>query len=184
MTSLKSLYPLLSSPEPGQNIQPRLQTVRPYYLFALVVLVSLTVFAYLGLRQFTLIQETSSTLINVSGRQRMLSQQATLLATLLTNETNPANRAVWRSQLSNAIVQFGTAHDQLTQGRLPGDWHYELSPEIHTLYFDEATRLDKRVQDFLKLAGLLVAAPDDSLRPDHPDLMALLDAAPRLLSSL
>lgn len=184
MTSLKSLYPPLSTPEPGQIVQPRPQTVRPYYVLALLVLASLALFAYMGLHQFTLIQETSSTLINVSGRQRMLAQRATLLATLLVNENNSVNRAVWRSQLSNTIVQFATAHDQLTQGRLPGDAQYNLSSEIRSLYFDEPGGLNQQVSRFLTLAGSLLAAPDDTLTPQHPDFVTLFDTSSSLVSSL
>jgi PAS domain S-box-containing protein len=184
MASLKSLYPPVPTPEPGENTQPRRQTIRPYYVLALLVLAVLALFAYLGLRQFTLIQETSSTLVNLSGRQRVLSQQATLLATMLVNENNPDNVAIWRWQLSNTIVQFGTAHDQLTQGRLPGDWDYELSPEIHSLYFNEPGGLNQQVNNFLTLAGSLLAAPDNSLSLDNPDYTALLDSSSSLLSSL
>ncbi len=123
------------------------------------------------------VEKTRATVVNIAGRQRMLSQRIVVLATLLAASTNPAKRADLRRDLQEAIAAMETAHTALLHGDpslgLPGN----PSPEVQSLYFEPPVNLDAQIRDYLAGARALAQAPETELAPDNALLQDTLTAA-------
>lgn len=97
---------------------------------ALAVVAALLVFHQLLLQPALVRLETDAPVINVAGRQRMLSQKLAKTALALQTSQSPAARSSRREELATVLSEWTQAHRGLQRGdadlRLPG----ENSPEI------------------------------------------------------
>jgi signal transduction histidine kinase len=130
-------------------------------------------------------RQTSSAVINASGRQRMLSQRIALLSLQWVNTPTGAERDGLRRALLEAIdlmerTHFGLLEGDASQG-LPG----QPSARVRQLYFQPPWNLDRRVRAYLDRARALVNLPEGEVTPQHPDLQAMLaDARSPLLDAI
>ena len=94
--------------------------------------------------------ETFSSLINLAGRQRMLSQRIILNAILATQQHEEAVAVA-----EQALALFETSHGELTKGSatLPGVFF----PALQTIYFGEP-QADKRIRAFILQARSAISA--------------------------
>ena len=140
---------------------------------------ALSLLALLSLASFLIANtslKTNETVVNVSGRQRMLSQRSALLAQQLATTNDAEQRARLRLELTETASLMGASHERLRAGK--------HTPALETLYTGEL-RLDAQVLAFLERLDNLLASPDTALTPDNPDLQAVLEVASgRLLNSL
>ena len=156
--------------------------MRTRYVFALALVALLSGSAFLLLRGVITAQESSGAVINVSGRQRMLSQRTTLFAQRLVNDlVSPEEREEVRQILTRDINLMERSHLGLTQGDaalgLPG----RLSGEAAALYFSAPVNLDAGVEAHIARVRALVSAPDAELTPDNPNFTAIVATAPGAL---
>jgi len=84
------------------------------YLVALSLVALLSFGGYLTLRTVIASQKTSSTLINVSGRQRRLSQTIAFYCLKLATSSSQPEREECRARLSEAIDLMSRCHTALT----------------------------------------------------------------------
>ncbi|KAA0991281.1 ATP-binding protein [Dyadobacter aurulentus] len=86
-----------------------------FYVVALCVVALLTISGLFLIRRTISSLNHDSRVVNVAGRQRMLSQRLTKLALLKANKTAPQDRV----QFSSLLNQWKTSHEQLASRRLP-----------------------------------------------------------------
>lgn len=188
MTRAKSLAPpLLTRPATATSSQQKplahaelsevaVRLIRGRYTLGLLLVALLTIGAG-GFIQFIVsFQTRSANLVNIAGRQRMLSQRSTLFASQLVI-LSAAQRPATRQALRDALALMERSHLGLMNGdpelRLSGS----PSPTLRAMYFAAPLEVDRRVRDFLRSGRELLALPDAALRSDLPQLQLMLVAA-------
>lgn len=154
------------------------------YVIALSLVASLATAAWISLHLVIAEQQSTAAVVNVSGRQRMLSQRTALFSNLLVN-SEKAERAVIRDRLKDAIGLMERSHRGLTHGDqamgLPG----VLSPAIHAMYFDGPDALDGQVNAYIGTVKAFLLLPDDELTYANPNLQYITrTASTTLVTSL
>ncbi len=145
--------------QPGQRRAAR--SLKPFsfrsltatYLAALLIIAGLSVSSHLVLSTTLRDTEGTAAVINMAGRQRMLSQRIASLAA----QRQLGDKGV-DPDLVQAITAFEQAHRQLSgpyliQNTEPG------AKELHALYFTGPAPLDEMVRDFVATARAVLQAP-------------------------
>lgn len=155
----------------------RLCDLTKRYLLALGIIATLSITAFCIVYQVIHTQETYASIINISGRQRMLSQKAALLSTQLLDCKNDSDEIEIRNQLYEVMSLMEMSHKGLILGNpamnLPGN----PSPEVMALYSDPPVSLSQQVRSFTDHIVSLLNEPGDKLTSRNPHLVYILTAA-------
>lgn len=121
------------------------------YTLALLAIAGLSFAAFGVVYQMLAVQEGFAGVINISGRQRMLSQRIAKLIYELEGDkqTQLPQFTYNKLMLLQAIREMEKAHIQLTQGR----WSRFNTPTIQTLYFKPPSSVDSQVKTYLNLCN-------------------------------
>ena len=155
------------------------------YLIALGIIATLSIAAFCIVYSVIHTQETYASIINISGRQRMLSQKAALLSTQLLYCKKDTEEIEIRNQLYEVKSLIEASHQGLISGNptmnLPGN----PSAEIQALYFSSPVLLDKQIRTFTNHIDSLLKEPGQRLTVNNAHLIYLQTAARgELLQSL
>jgi PAS domain S-box-containing protein len=156
------------------------RTLTRRYVLALASLAILATIALVGAEVVISRQVGTAELVNVAGRQRMLSQRAVLYADRLTSAATP-ERDDSRGELVATLDELARTHAVLSS-----ESSGSLSPALHRIYFEGVNAADSLLTKFVAagraLAAKSAAAP---VAPDDPDLKVLDRIGPsRLLAAL
>lgn len=164
----------------GRTIERRL-TVG--YICALAIVALLTIASHFILMGVLRAQVGSAAVINVSGRQRMLSQRIASLAAQY--EMGDASA---HGDLRAAVDRFERQNEILVHGdaslNIPG----ATTPALHDLYFESPVRLDAQTRAYIAEARQILDAPpgDPAARPVLTQIFAqatpLLGALERVVA--
>jgi hypothetical protein len=147
------------------------------YAIALTLVATLSTAAWISLDLVITEQKSTAAVVNVSGRQRMLSQRTALFSNLLADARRSERPAI-RTKLQEAIALMDVSHQGLTHGNaemgLPGI----LSPTVRAMYFDGPDALDTQVVTYIKAVRELLRLDDGALQHDHPLLQYITRTAP------
>lgn len=153
-------------------------TVR--YVIALLLVASLSTAAWLSLNLVITEQKSTAAVVNISGRQRMLSQRTALFSNLLVNSTL-ADRPAIRSKLQDAIELMERSHHGLMHGDAEMHLPETMSATVNALYFDGPNPLDSQVKTYIKTVRELLLLDDNSLTAANPQLAYITQNAPSTL---
>jgi diguanylate cyclase (GGDEF)-like protein len=140
-----------------------------YYVTALLIIAGLSIASHALLNYGLRSSEGSAAIINMTGRQRMLSQRIASLAAQIQLGNESA-----RPDLQKAIGEFETAHDALalaSRGDTGGD---TADRQLTKLYFDRERGIDLQVRNYLATAKRVL-----DLKANDP---AMADATSRLFA--
>ncbi len=119
------------------------------YGAVLFILAALMVSGYVTFRFATTGQESTAAVINISGRQRMLSQRIAMGIHHFIHTDTASETANLRDNLWADISLMERSHKGLIDGDkgmgLPGN----ISPELRAMYFNPPFEIDRKVRTFL-----------------------------------
>ncbi len=161
----------------GTTSAPRSKRFRIYYMSLLTMIAIASVVAFAILSYSIAQQATSATLINLSGRQRMLSQRIALYAQLLLQNKGHSAASTYRAGMLDMIALMGKTHDGLMNGSVELGLPGHLSPALQRLYYQPPFNLDQNVRKYLSEATTFANTPDHLLSATDPHLTYLNDAA-------
>ncbi|WP_445372634.1 diguanylate cyclase [Methylomonas sp. HW2-6] len=152
------------------------------YAVALLLVAASSTAAWFSLRLVIAEQQSTAAIVNVSGRQRMLSQRTALFANLLVM-TPPAGRPAIRASLQDAVDLMERSHRALTLGDPAMGLPANHSPTVEAMYFAGADGVDAQVNRYVAAVRQLLELSDDALTTNHPLLLQITRTAPTTLVS-
>ena len=145
------------------------------YITALLSIALLAGLAHIIMQNLIAIERTSGELVNLSGKQRMLTQKAALLSMQLSSRTD-ADKTVLKAQLNDIANAIDSNHQTLIHGnteqRLPS-----CPASAYNIFFGQPYELDKKLREYTGLIRMLAAEPNDHLASDSPILRHIIATA-------
>jgi len=132
---------------------------------------------YFNIEEIMTARKISAAIINVSGRQRMLSQKTAFFSMRLVCSPQTAERAQLRADLLDAIALMEKSHSGLINTDSNSNLLTPPSPAVKAMYFEAPLYLDKQVREYMAQIKALVQVPDAELKPDNPHLLYIISAA-------
>lgn len=151
------------------------------YVVAMGLIAALSISAYLLLSALIGGQESAGRVINVAGRQRMLSQRAAMLCGLMRTAT-PSELPELSAALRTTVDRMATAHRQLTEGDAEAGIPAAESPAVRARYFDAPHSVDARTRAYTTALGRVAEHPEQVHDPALDPLLA--EARTTLLAEL
>ena len=163
------------------------------YLLALGLIASLSVGTHVLVDTIVQQQEATAKVVNIAGRQRMLSQRIAGTALELSRAAGPAELARLGGRLENAVRLMESSHDALLHGSEAIGISGEMSAAVAAIYHGAPLRLDEQVAGFLATARAFLAleperragsgALGEILKAADAPILEALDAAVRQYQS-
>lgn len=154
------------------------------YLFGLAIIAFIFISAYTVMNIMIVFGESNASIINVSGRQRMLSQRISMLSSELIITKPPILYGKAKGQLVDAIELMEKSHRGLLEGSKNMNLPDTISESIKLMYFAKPMNADERVTKYLTSARRLANTPLETLKSDNPDYQFVISQATPLLKSL
>lgn len=124
------------------------------YVLALMLIALLATGVFTTFHFALKMSESTALIINISGKQGMLSQRIALLLHYYSLESrgkNPSDALPTKELLVDAIEEMSDANERLSTGVLNETVTVKLTPKVYAYYFGEMD-LNRRVSDYLALA--------------------------------
>jgi signal transduction histidine kinase len=133
------------------------------YVLALSVIGILALSAYASFEMLIAQHERTLAVVNVSGRQRMLSQRSALFAERLVMDNCPVAVSDCRHALADTVDLFEQSYRGLTKGSAEMNLPAEMSDAVAALYFDGSPSLDERLRAFIAALRLIRETEEPTL---------------------
>ncbi|MBM4208778.1 MAG: diguanylate cyclase, partial [Gammaproteobacteria bacterium] len=150
------------------------------YAIALLLIATLSTAAWLSLHLVISEQKSTAAVVNVSGRQRMLSQRTALFSNLLVHAAD-TERGVIRQKLNDAIQLMQRSHHGLVNGDVEMGLPADMSPKVRSMYFEGDNGLNTQVETYIKAVYELLSLDDSFLNAATPQLHYITETAPNQL---
>jgi diguanylate cyclase (GGDEF)-like protein/PAS domain S-box-containing protein len=150
------------------------------YIIALSLVALLSSSAWFSLQLVISKQKSTAAIVNISGRQRMLSQRTALFSNLLVSSP-AAEQPHIRRKLKEAIDLMAHSHDGLIHGNKELGLPASMSPTVSAMYFKCSHPLNTEVETYIKTVQVLLSSDTQLLTADNPSLSYIINTAPTTL---
>lgn len=157
--------------------RPIIKSMTQRYVLFLGILAGILITDYFAFSMFIVDQESNAAFINVSGRQRMLSQRVALHVTHIATTNKVAVREKRRGALLETVQVMERSHEGLINGDKGMNLTGKLSPEVRDLYFKPPYEIDKNLRSFLADARSVADAPEGEIDQDDPRVLRIQRSA-------
>ena len=156
------------------------------YALAVAFLACLALGSYLIVNSVVTRQQHMATVLNVSGRQRMLCERVALLSQLLAEAGRHDAKDIVRGQLQESIDLMRRSHRDLVEGALAMGIDPPKRKELRDIYFALPHDLSHRVPDYLDSADHVVDAVEQSAPQQtiDNDVHVVISTSTALMNSL
>lgn len=136
------------------------------YILALSLIAVMSIATFLVMTTLISYNEQAATLINVSGKQRMLSQRIALYSHEL-ERVSLEERSDVRQELRNMLDEFKASHDDMIHGNAERNLQPLRSKTVRQILYEAPYQLDKKLHDYIaRVETILAIAGDDLARSD------------------
>lgn len=139
----------------SQNIHYHWRHGTYTYLAALALIALLAICSHYLVQGIITEQEATARIVNLAGRQRMLSQRITLFAGDIVNNKESSHKLAKEYQQS--IEQMTQVHEALINGSKQLHIPSSSSQVVRAIFFKAPVNLDQKVNHFLHLASTLTS---------------------------
>ncbi len=146
------------------------------YLLALGLIATLSVGTHVLVDTIVQNQEATAKVVNIAGRQRMLSQRIAGTALELTGTTDAGERARLDQRLKTDVDLMTAAHAALAHGSAAMGISGEMSDAVAAIYQSAPLLLDQQVTGYLAAARSFLALPPET-RAGSAELRTILKEA-------
>jgi len=155
------------------------------YAMALTVIAALACAAYGAFEMLIAQQENTGAVVNVSGRQRMLSQRSALFVERMLRAVSTKQYNEFSRKLRETTNLMEASHIALVEGDGRLGLPSEMSDEVRAMYFEGEWPLDKQMRMYVSALRTVLSMPYEDMRPGTQEVRYILSTAPgRLLESL
>ena len=144
------------------------------YIVALLLIAAFSIACHTITDNIIHEQQATASIVNISGRQRMLSQRIARLSLERASHASFRSDEATQTALRAAISLMDSSHRTLLHDAIAAR---ASAPLIAAVYTQAPSSLDARVQDFLAHAHALAERPFSALTMADPDLAAVEVAA-------
>ncbi len=159
------------------------RTLTAKYIVALSLIAILALTTFVTLRQLIIGEQASAAIINISGRQRMLTQKGVLLSFQLAVSVDPAERTRLRTELIALVKSMQEAHFAIIYGSSELGLSGPLSAEIRQMLFEPPVALDLKLRRYFTALTALVALQDNDYTIYIPQLSVVVSTAEELITA-
>ncbi len=153
---------------PDFNVHQLEKSITHRYTLAVFLIALLSTGAFYALKSALSDSDSTALIVNISGKQRMLSQHIALdvhrvYRSQFNRDSHAYNLAI--TSLKARAQEMADANKRLSSGVLTDKFSVSLSNEIREMYFGEMN-LSERVHDYTQLAFAIIKSQnyEDSLR--------------------
>ena len=155
------------------------------YAMALTVIAALACAAYGAFEMLIAQQENTGAVVNVSGRQRMLSQRSALFVERMLRAVSTKQYNEFSRKLRETTNLMEASHMALVNGDERLGLPAEMSEKVYAMYFEGEWPLDKQMRTYVSALRTVLSMPYEDMRPGVQEVRYILSTAPgRLLESL
>lgn len=119
------------------------------YIIALLLIFAVALLKFLTLENLIGTQEDYAKVINVSGRQRMLSQRAAFFAVAYKSAQTENERVRFSGKLEDTINEFEESHKDLIEGDPDRGLPKLVHENILDVYYEQRHNLDQHVKEYV-----------------------------------
>jgi len=153
------------------------QKPKSYYYAFFILITAIIITTFFASYRLTGQANSVISIVNISGQERLLSQQIMLYAHMMVMEKNVKKRSFLKDKLQDVINHLENTHYYLTTVSQSSAPSMTMSKTVQGLYFSDEHGIDKVVSDYISHARLLLANWKGALK-DDPNLTYILDNGP------